>query len=223
MRPGRDTRVCARTRIHTSAHTRALLRTGTHLRACACTHDHARTQACTCPTRAAAPRASRFKPWHRKTPKPCTALPCPAPPAGVHVSKVRSCTLDVKVWEPSVLQLFQALGNTAVNGVFESRLLEQGRGPGGGGLPAGPSGRHLRPGGTSGAGGGAAGRGGAGDDWVWAEDEEDDGGWGRQQRRQQRRGGLRHPPVLLPHVAASCLIAGEHCRRVRAAHGLRSM
>ncbi|CAB4310824.1 unnamed protein product [Prunus armeniaca] len=41
---------------------------------------------------------------------------------GVHVSKVRSLTLDVKVWEPSVLTLFQSLGNTFVNSVWEETL-----------------------------------------------------------------------------------------------------
>ncbi|KAM2125419.1 hypothetical protein ACFX1Q_015900 [Malus domestica] len=41
---------------------------------------------------------------------------------GVHVSKVRSLTLDVKVWEPSVLTLFQSLGNTFVNSIWEEML-----------------------------------------------------------------------------------------------------
>lgn len=41
---------------------------------------------------------------------------------GVHVSKVRSLTLDVKVWEPSVLTLFQSLGNTYVNSIWEEML-----------------------------------------------------------------------------------------------------
>ncbi|KAI4340624.1 hypothetical protein MLD38_025439 [Melastoma candidum] len=38
---------------------------------------------------------------------------------GVHISKVRSLTLDVKVWEPSVISLFQSLGNTFANSVWE--------------------------------------------------------------------------------------------------------
>ncbi|KAF8112646.1 hypothetical protein N665_0063s0128 [Sinapis alba] len=42
---------------------------------------------------------------------------------GVHISKVRSLTLDVKVWEPSVLTLFQSLGNVYVNSVWEELLL----------------------------------------------------------------------------------------------------
>lgn len=46
-------------------------------------------------------------------------------PAGVHVSKVRSLTLDVRVWEPSILELFKQLGNAAVNTVWEARLPAQ--------------------------------------------------------------------------------------------------
>ncbi|KAL3500963.1 hypothetical protein ACH5RR_035412 [Cinchona calisaya] len=38
---------------------------------------------------------------------------------GVHISKVRSLTLDVKVWETSVLTLFQSLGNSFANSVWE--------------------------------------------------------------------------------------------------------
>ncbi|KAL0307469.1 UNVERIFIED_CONTAM: ADP-ribosylation factor GTPase-activating protein AGD2 [Sesamum angustifolium] len=41
---------------------------------------------------------------------------------GVHISKVRSVTLDVKVWEPTVLNLFQALGNAYCNSVWEELL-----------------------------------------------------------------------------------------------------
>ncbi|KAK4785347.1 hypothetical protein SAY86_002036 [Trapa natans] len=41
---------------------------------------------------------------------------------GVHISKVRSLTLDVKVWEPSVISLFQALGNAFANSVWEELL-----------------------------------------------------------------------------------------------------
>jgi Arf-GAP/coiled-coil/ANK repeat/PH domain-containing protein len=41
---------------------------------------------------------------------------------GVHISKVRSLTLDVKVWEPSVITLFQSLGNTFANSVWEETL-----------------------------------------------------------------------------------------------------
>lgn len=41
---------------------------------------------------------------------------------GVHISKVRSITLDVKVWEPTILELFRALGNTYCNSVWEELL-----------------------------------------------------------------------------------------------------
>ncbi|XP_057949789.1 ADP-ribosylation factor GTPase-activating protein AGD3 [Malania oleifera] len=45
---------------------------------------------------------------------------------GVHISKVRSLTLDVKVWEPSVISLFQSLGNTFANSVWEEQLQSRG-------------------------------------------------------------------------------------------------
>ncbi|ONK72097.1 uncharacterized protein A4U43_C04F15680 [Asparagus officinalis] len=41
---------------------------------------------------------------------------------GVHISKVRSLTLDVKVWEPSVINLFQSLGNNFANSIWEELL-----------------------------------------------------------------------------------------------------
>ncbi|CAF2040379.1 unnamed protein product [Brassica rapa] len=41
---------------------------------------------------------------------------------GVHISKVRSVTLDVKVWEPTILDLFRNLGNAYCNGVWEGLL-----------------------------------------------------------------------------------------------------
>lgn len=41
---------------------------------------------------------------------------------GVHISKVRSITLDVKVWEPTILDLFRALGNAFGNSIWEERL-----------------------------------------------------------------------------------------------------
>ncbi|KAF6168676.1 hypothetical protein GIB67_026562 [Kingdonia uniflora] len=41
---------------------------------------------------------------------------------GVHISKVRSLTLDLKVWEPSVISLFQSLGNTYANSIWEESL-----------------------------------------------------------------------------------------------------
>ncbi|KAK4754330.1 hypothetical protein SAY87_002434 [Trapa incisa] len=43
---------------------------------------------------------------------------------GVHVSKVRSIILDVKVWESAVLDLFCSLGNTYCNSIWEELLLE---------------------------------------------------------------------------------------------------
>ncbi|CAF1707791.1 hypothetical protein Bca4012_005801 [Brassica carinata] len=49
---------------------------------------------------------------------------------GVHISKVRSLTLDVKVWEPSVLTLFQSLGNVYVNSVWEELLNSESRSSG---------------------------------------------------------------------------------------------
>ncbi|XP_022150044.1 ADP-ribosylation factor GTPase-activating protein AGD2-like isoform X3 [Momordica charantia] len=42
---------------------------------------------------------------------------------GVHISKVRSITLDVKVWEPSILNLFRNLGNSYCNSIWEELLL----------------------------------------------------------------------------------------------------
>ncbi|EPS61576.1 hypothetical protein M569_13219, partial [Genlisea aurea] len=41
---------------------------------------------------------------------------------GVHVSKVRSVTLDVKVWEPTMLDLFRVLGNAYCNSIWEELL-----------------------------------------------------------------------------------------------------
>ncbi|KAF7840229.1 ADP-ribosylation factor GTPase-activating protein AGD1-like isoform X1 [Senna tora] len=41
---------------------------------------------------------------------------------GVHISKVRSLTLDVKVWDSSVIGMFQSLGNLFANSVWEERL-----------------------------------------------------------------------------------------------------
>ncbi|GMY15213.1 ADP-ribosylation factor GTPase-activating protein AGD1-like isoform X1 [Fagus crenata] len=41
---------------------------------------------------------------------------------GVHVSKVRSLTLDVKVWDPPVLNLFKSLGNVYANSIWEELL-----------------------------------------------------------------------------------------------------
>ncbi|XP_065015370.1 ADP-ribosylation factor GTPase-activating protein AGD3-like isoform X4 [Musa acuminata AAA Group] len=42
---------------------------------------------------------------------------------GVHISKVRSLTLDVRVWDPSVISLFRSLGNTFANSIWEESFL----------------------------------------------------------------------------------------------------
>ncbi|XP_068646936.1 ADP-ribosylation factor GTPase-activating protein AGD4-like isoform X2 [Aristolochia californica] len=47
---------------------------------------------------------------------------------GVHISKVRSLTLDVKVWEPTILDLFRILGNDFCNSVWEDLLEAQDQG-----------------------------------------------------------------------------------------------
>ncbi|CAA6655778.1 unnamed protein product [Spirodela intermedia] len=44
---------------------------------------------------------------------------------GVHISKVRSLTLDVKVWESTILDLFSTLGNAFCNSVWEGLLQPQ--------------------------------------------------------------------------------------------------
>nr|XP_015217013.1 PREDICTED: arf-GAP with coiled-coil, ANK repeat and PH domain-containing protein 2-like [Lepisosteus oculatus] len=44
---------------------------------------------------------------------------------GVHLSKVRSLTLDT--WEPEQLKVVRALGNDAINRIYESRQEEEGR------------------------------------------------------------------------------------------------
>ncbi|KAL2649931.1 hypothetical protein R1flu_018059 [Riccia fluitans] len=41
---------------------------------------------------------------------------------GVHVSKMRSLTLDVKVWEPSVIAFFLSVGNVYANSIWEEEL-----------------------------------------------------------------------------------------------------
>ncbi|WMV51451.1 hypothetical protein MTR67_044836, partial [Solanum verrucosum] len=40
----------------------------------------------------------------------------------VHISKVRSITLDVRVWEPTILDLFRTLGNFYCNSMWEKLL-----------------------------------------------------------------------------------------------------
>lgn len=46
---------------------------------------------------------------------------------GVHISKVRSLTLDVKVWEPSVINLFQSIGNLFANSIWEELFSNWGK------------------------------------------------------------------------------------------------
>ncbi|QCD88726.1 Arf-GAP with coiled-coil [Vigna unguiculata] len=41
---------------------------------------------------------------------------------GVHISKVRSITLDVRVWENTILELFDNLGNAYCNSIWEGLL-----------------------------------------------------------------------------------------------------
>uniref|UniRef100_M1CXI4 Gcn4-complementing protein n=1 Tax=Solanum tuberosum TaxID=4113 RepID=M1CXI4_SOLTU len=41
---------------------------------------------------------------------------------GVHISKVRSITLDVRIWEPTILDLFRTLGNSYYNSMWEKLL-----------------------------------------------------------------------------------------------------
>lgn len=47
---------------------------------------------------------------------------------GVHISKVRSLRLDVKVWEPVVMDLFHALGNDYANSIWEALLPKEDQG-----------------------------------------------------------------------------------------------
>ncbi|GLC42564.1 hypothetical protein PLESTM_001351200 [Pleodorina starrii] len=103
---------------------------------------------------------------------------------GVHVSKVRSLTLDVRVWEPSILDLFRRLGNTAVNSVWEARLahLQQQQHQHQGHYQQMQQQRRAHGStGRAGAGAGAGsggGRPGVDDTWVWCEEDEEDEGPG---------------------------------------------
>ncbi|KAM0835111.1 hypothetical protein ACQ4PT_063147 [Festuca glaucescens] len=47
---------------------------------------------------------------------------------GVHISKVRSLRLDVKVWEPVIIDLFRALGNDYNNSIWEALLPKEDQG-----------------------------------------------------------------------------------------------
>ncbi|KAG0569778.1 hypothetical protein M758_6G111100 [Ceratodon purpureus] len=46
----------------------------------------------------------------------------------VQISKVRSLTLDVRVWEPSVIGYFQSVGNTYANTIWEELLASDSKG-----------------------------------------------------------------------------------------------
>ncbi|XP_028555955.1 ADP-ribosylation factor GTPase-activating protein AGD3 isoform X3 [Dendrobium catenatum] len=48
-------------------------------------------------------------------------------PTKNYTLQVRSLTLDVKAWEPSVINLFQSLGNTFVNSIWEELLFTSNR------------------------------------------------------------------------------------------------
>ncbi|CAK9859996.1 unnamed protein product [Sphagnum jensenii] len=45
---------------------------------------------------------------------------------GVQISKVRSLTLDVRVWEPSIISYFQSVGNAYANSIWEEGLSIEG-------------------------------------------------------------------------------------------------
>ncbi|KAG1671342.1 hypothetical protein FOA52_002952 [Chlamydomonas sp. UWO 241] len=143
---------------------------------------------------------------------------------GVHVSKVRSCTLDVKVWEPNVLDMFDAVGNELANEVWEARLAPQLGGPSSTAnhhqpaaassqQPIAGNGQHVRAvgGGSGGAatasapghrrhGAGAGGSSGSGrvDSWVWGHDDDDD----------ELGGSARSSPQMGPSVASVGVITG---------------
>mmetsp|Transcript_31543 Transcript_31543/g.70205 ORF Transcript_31543/g.70205 Transcript_31543/m.70205 type:complete len:908 (+) Transcript_31543:167-2890(+) len=93
---------------------------------------------------------------------------------GVHVSKVRSCTLDVKVWEPQLMEVFDSIGNAYANTVWEARLDSRvGESPGGG--P--PRGGTSTPTKSTGGRGMVPSPGGTADDsWVWCDNDDEDFG-----------------------------------------------
>ena len=86
----------------------------------------------------------------------------------MHISKIRSLTLDVRVWEPNVLGLFQKLGNTTANQVWEGKLQPP---KGSGGTDDGG-----RGGISSISGSEVQRQGSAGEDWVWKEGSDSDSG-----------------------------------------------
>ena len=44
---------------------------------------------------------------------------------GVHISKVRSMTLDDNVWDETIVKIFQSAGNSFINGILEKRLKDK--------------------------------------------------------------------------------------------------
>ncbi|KXZ48579.1 hypothetical protein GPECTOR_26g482 [Gonium pectorale] len=113
---------------------------------------------------------------------------------GVHVSKVRSL-----VWEPSILDLFQRLGNAAVNSVWEARLAAAGaQGAAKGGAAAEGTAAGAAAGrGPQGSGVSTSGQPpGVDDTWVWCEDEDSEPGAGSQKREAKYAGRVyvAHPP-----------------------------
>jgi hypothetical protein len=101
---------------------------------------------------------------------------------GVHVSKVRSCTLDVRVWEPSVVALFKLWGNEWSNRLWE-----------GGGAPSAPSTTTSdgEEGGGGGGDGGGGGGGGGGDNGGGGGGGGSNGGGGGRGNGSAGGGGMR--------------------------------
>lgn len=107
---------------------------------------------------------------------------------GVHVSKVRSLTLDVRAWDATVIALFQCLGNSVANAEWEATLAVA---------------RPSTPG---------------GEDWVWQEGSDDEGGpspAGAQRAlvaEAQRMAAQRASQTGLPPkpTASSSAAAKEH-------------
>ncbi|WIA33951.1 hypothetical protein OEZ86_007046 [Tetradesmus obliquus] len=104
---------------------------------------------------------------------------------GVHVSKVRSCTLDVKAWEQPVPEVFAALGNAFSNSVWEAAMPTgaAAAAAGGGSSSSGGgsgSGSGVAQSSSSGSGSGSGSGGGGsravarGDSWVWCDDDGED-------------------------------------------------
>ena len=91
---------------------------------------------------------------------------------GVHMSKIRSLTLDVRAWDENVLAVFQNVGNEVANGVWEATLtLTRRAGAGGSGSGRGVVSRPLPDALLESSPQ-------KGEDWVWrdgSDDEDEDG------------------------------------------------